>query len=106
LVADKSHVLKLATSALEKLRKEISAGLTETQRKTLKMHDRYLLLRRRHDLKPEELFVLESWIKNIPLLGMGYELKERFFAIYDQPPAKRRKRPTSPGWSRSLRNCM
>jgi len=85
LVADKFQVLKLATSALEKLRKEISAGLTETQRKTLKMHDRYLLLRRRHDLKPEELFVLESWIKNIPLLGMGYELKERFFAIYDQP---------------------
>ncbi len=49
------------------------------------MHDCYLLLRRKHDLKPEELFVLESWIKNIPLLGQGYELKERFFAIYDQP---------------------
>ncbi len=81
LVADKFHVLKLATSALEKLRKDISAGLTET----LKMHDRFLLLRRKHDLKPEELFVLESWIKNIPLLGMGYELKERFFAMYDQP---------------------
>ena len=85
LVADKFHVLKLATSALEKLRKEISSSLTEVQRKTLKMHDRFLLLRRRHDLKPEELFVLESWIKNIPLLGQGYELKERFFAIYDQP---------------------
>jgi len=85
LVADKFHVLKLATTALEKLRKEISSSLTETQRKTLKMHDRYLLLRRKHDLKPEELFVLESWIKNIPLLGQGYELKERFFAIYDQP---------------------
>ena len=28
LVADKFQVLKLATSALEKLRKEISAGLT------------------------------------------------------------------------------
>jgi len=49
------------------------------------MHDRYLLLRRKYDLKPEEVFVLESWIKNIPLLGQGYELKERFFAIYDQP---------------------
>ncbi len=84
-VADKFHVLKLATMALEQLRKEISRSLTETQRKTLKMHDRYLLLRRKHDLKPEELFVLESWIKNIPLLGQGYELKERFFAIYDQP---------------------
>ena len=85
LVADKFHVLKLATTTLEKLRKEISRSLTEAQRKTLKMHDRYLLLRRKHDLKPEELFVLESWIKNIPLLGQGYELKERFFAIYDQP---------------------
>ncbi len=62
-----------------------SRSLTETQRKTLKMHNRYLLLRRKHDLKPEELFVLESWIKSIPLLGQGYELKERFFAIYDQP---------------------
>lgn len=85
LVADKFHVLKLATTALEKLRKEISRSLTEAQRKTLKMHDRYLLLRRKHDLKPEEVFVLESWTKNIPLLGQGYELKERFFAIYDQP---------------------
>ena len=85
LVADKFHVLKLATTALEKLRKEIASSLPEMQRKTLKMHDRYLLLRRKHDLKPEELFVLESWIKNIPLLGMGYELKERFFSIYDQP---------------------
>jgi len=47
-----------------------------------------MLLRRKHDLKPEELFVLESWIKNIPLLGQGYELKERFFAIYDQPTSE------------------
>ncbi len=39
-------------------------------------------------MKPEELFVLESWIKNIPLLGQGYELKERFFAIYDQPTSE------------------
>jgi len=69
LVADKFHVLKLATTALEKLRKEIRGSLIEAQRKTLKMHGRYLLLRRKHDLKPEEVFVLESWIKNIPLLG-------------------------------------
>ncbi len=41
VVADKFHVLKLATTALEQLRKEISRSLTETQRKTLKMHDRY-----------------------------------------------------------------
>lgn len=84
VVADKLHVLKLATTALEMLYKEMSASLKENQRKTLKMHDRYLLLRRKHDLKPEELFLLESWIKNIPLLGQAYELKEQFFAIYDR----------------------
>jgi transposase len=85
LVSDKFHVLKLATTALEKLRKEISASLNESQRKTLKMHDRFLLLRRLHDLSPEDRFVLESWTKNFPLLGQAHQLKENFFAIYDQP---------------------
>ena len=83
LVADKFHVLKLATTALEKYRKEISASLTDAQRKTLKMHDRFLLLRRLHDLSPEDRFVLESWTKNFPLLGQAHQLKEDFFAIYD-----------------------
>ena len=49
------------------------------------MHDRYLLLRRVHDLEPEDRFLLESWTKNYPLLDQAHQLKESFFAIYDQP---------------------
>ena len=82
LVCDKFHVLKLVTAALEKFR-EISQSLTENQRKTLKMHDRYLLLRRLHDLSPEVRFILESWTGSFPLLGQAHQLKEEFFSIYD-----------------------
>lgn len=83
IVCDKFHVLKLATTALEGLRKQISGTLSEAQRKTLKMHDRFLLLRRLHDLKPEERFVLEAWTQNYPLLGQAHLFKEQFFEIYD-----------------------
>jgi len=83
IVCDKFHILKLATTALEQFRKEISSSLSDGQRRTLKMHDRYLLLRRVHDLSPEDRFLLESWTKNYPLLGQAHQLKENFFAIYD-----------------------
>ena len=85
IVADKFHVTRYANLALESLRKEISAGLSRSQRKTLKMQDRFLLLRRKRDLTPEQRFLLESWTENIPLLGQAYDLKERFYAIWDEP---------------------
>ncbi len=66
IVCDKFHVLKLATTALEGLRKQICTTLTSAQRKTLKMHDRYLLLRRLHDLKPEERFVADRLDTELP----------------------------------------
>ena len=83
IVCDKFHVLKLATTALETFRKEISAGLTDAQRRTMRMHDRYLLLRRKRDLTPEQLFLLETWTQNYPLLGLAHQLKEQFFEVYD-----------------------
>jgi len=83
IVCDKFHVLKLVTTALETFRKEISAQLSESQRKTLKMHVRFLLLRRQHDLTSEQLFLLETWTRNYPLLGQAHQLKEQFFKIYD-----------------------
>jgi transposase len=83
IVCDKFHVLKLATTALEGFRKQICATLSGAQRKTLKMHDRFLLLRRVHDLEPEDRFVLEAWTQNYPLLGQAHQFKEQFFQIYD-----------------------
>ena len=85
IVVDKFHITRMANQALESLRKQVSSSLTEMQRKTLKMHDRFLLLRRAHDLTPEEQFVLESWTENMPLLGQAYTLKEGFYKIWDAP---------------------
>ena len=83
IVCDKFHVLKLVTTALETFRKRMSTGLSEAERKTLKMHDRFLLLRRERDLSPEDRFILEIWTRSYPLLGVAHRLKEQFFSIYD-----------------------
>jgi transposase len=48
------------------------------------MRDRYVLLTRRKELNNfDDQIKLEIWTKNFPLLGQAYELKERFFDIYE-----------------------
>jgi transposase len=84
LVVDKFHVLKLLSGCLETVRKDIRKSLTDKQRRTL-MHDRFLLLRRPHDLNEHDTLVLEAWLKNFPQLGAAYRLKEDFYSIYDAP---------------------
>ncbi len=82
LVVDKFHVLKLLSGCLEVVRKEIRKSLTDKQRKTL-MHDRFLLLRRPHDLDERETLILETWLGNFPRLETAYRLKEGFYTIYE-----------------------
>lgn len=82
IIADKFHVLDLANDCLDSARKSIHESLTDKQRRTLK-HDRFVLLTRKHRLKPEKQLILEVWIKNFPLLGSAYELKEEFYDIWD-----------------------
>lgn len=84
LVVDKFHVLKLLSSCLEAVRKDIRKNLTDKQRRTL-MHDRFLLLRRPHDLDEHETLILEAWLKNFPRLEAAYRLKEAFYSIYEAP---------------------
>lgn len=47
------------------------------------MHDRFILLKREHELTVQERFLLENWTSLHPDLGEAYRLKEQFFAIYD-----------------------
>lgn len=82
VVVDKFHVLKMANSALEVIRKSIRADLTQKQARGL-MHDRFILLKREDKLEPFQLLTLETWTKNFPALGDAYRAKEDFFAIYD-----------------------
>ena len=47
------------------------------------MHDKYLLLRRAHDLEAHEKLIVEAWLLNFPKLSTAYRLKESFYDIYD-----------------------
>jgi len=73
LVVDKWHVLKMLSECLETVRKEIRETLSDSQRRSL-MHDRYLLLKRPHDLSERDTLILEAWLANFSRLEAAYRL--------------------------------
>lgn len=81
IIVDKFHFVRMADEALNKLRKQYSATLTPAQRRRL-MHDRFLLLKRRKDLSEKDKFILDVWLKNVPLLARAYALKEELHEIF------------------------
>lgn len=83
VVVDKFHIQRMANDALEGVRKALRESLSDKRRRTLKK-DRYILLRRRRDLKDEDMIILESWTHNFPTLGAAYNAKENFFKIWDE----------------------
>lgn len=82
IVIDKFHVVKMASEAMEKVRKDIRKRLTQKERMQLK-NDRYLLLKRNHQLTAMEKISIESWFQQHKLLGIAYKLKERFYNIWN-----------------------
>jgi transposase len=87
IVIDKFHVLKMANEAFERVRKRYRESLTPKQRRGL-MHDRFVMLKREHDLNDQEVLKLSGWLNNYPELGRAYRLKEDFFKIYDAKTPK------------------
>ena len=82
IVVDKFHIQRMANEALEKVRKQIRKEVSTRQRLKLK-DDRFLLLRRLHDLNQQEYEIVKGWIEDFPRLGAAYVLKEGFFSIWD-----------------------
>lgn len=82
IVIDKFHIVKKANEALEKFRRHHRSELPQKQRRQL-MRDRWVLLSRKRDLTPKDIFLLETWTLNYPLLAEAYELKEELFNIWD-----------------------
>lgn len=91
VVVDKFHVVRLASDAMEKARRQIKDGMTDAERKGLK-RERYILRKRQHDLNDFERLRLDGWLKNYPLIGAAYSAKESFFAIYDATSPAEAKR--------------
>ncbi|MHB8176879.1 MAG: ISL3 family transposase [Vulcanimicrobiaceae bacterium] len=82
VVVDKFHVVRMANVAMETVRKTIRRRLSDKQRRGL-MHDRFLLLKREHELNAQQRFIVDTWAVQHPELGEAYRLKERFFSLYD-----------------------
>ena len=87
VVVDKFHVVRMGNQAVETIRKQIRKELDTKPRRQLK-NDRFLMLKRRKDLKPFEQLTLESWTLNYPRLKQAYELKEAFYEIWESETAQ------------------
>ncbi len=85
LVIDKFHVVKMASEALEEARKKYQAELTKDGRILVKKSIRWLTLKRPDNLNAKEQKALEVVRQLIPELAIAYDLKESFYAIYDNP---------------------
>jgi transposase len=68
---------------LKRYGKRNRENITAKERRQLKK-DRYVLLTRKSELNDfDDQLKLQLWTENFPLLDTGYELKEKFFDIYE-----------------------
>ncbi len=88
IVIDKFHVVRMANQCLETVRKDLRAQLTSRQRKGL-MHDRFVLLKRRHDISDEDY---------LKLSGCGLSTIPR----WERPTTPRRLSMVSGIWTTGL----
>ncbi len=101
IVADKFHVVRLANQAVESVRKQIRATLTDKERRAL-MHDRFVLLKRERDLNDQQRLILDLWKKNHPALAKAHELKGKFFDIWDSSPSRAEAEKAYEDWQKQL----
>jgi transposase len=85
LVADKFHVLRLLSPAINRRRKEITGD-----RRSLPV--RRLLLRNGFDLTHAQRWALRTWLARYPELRELYEYKEALHAFYRMRGGERAKR--------------
>ena len=83
IVADRFHVMKQLNEAIAKIRR-ILQGKADKATYDLLKGIRWILVRRRTDLKPEEEIKLQAALDAFPELRTAYLLKERFVTIADK----------------------
>ena len=83
LVADRFHVMKQLNSRIDQLRRSIQRKADKETAQILK-GCRWLLLKNRNDLKPEEEERLSEVLNASPELRTIYLLKEEFRLIYEK----------------------
>lgn len=82
VVADKFHVCRQVTWALERVRKEEQKKFIKDRRIYFKK-SRWILLKRKENLNEEELLQLEGMLQISPKIRDAYLLKEKFYFFMD-----------------------
>ena len=83
-VIDRFHVVMKANAAVDQMRIRLQAKLPDNAKLNVKKRYRFSLLRRPQNLKPHEIEILKALRIACPELMQGYDLKEGFYAIYEQ----------------------
>ena len=81
MVFDHFHVIKLMNDKVDKVRRRVSAGLDEQQRKLLK-NQRFLFLRNVENLEPDAKLLLDNLRNIFKELGDVSMMKEALRSIY------------------------
>ncbi len=105
LVIDKFHVVKMASEALEHERKKLQKAVDKNERLHLKKSVRWLTLKRPTKLTEEEKYELGLVRQHYPEIALAYDLKEAFYAIYDETD-KNAAMSTFEAWSNVIPNNM
>lgn len=101
LVIDKYYVLNMADAVLERIRRDVRAGLSDKRRRALK-GDKSILSKRKAELGAPELSRLAEWDLKFPVLAQGYEMRELFYSVWDSK-TKREARYRYSAWRSKLR---
>ena len=81
-VVDKYHIIRMGNEALEAVRRRMKDTISGKLNLALK-RERKLLTMRQHELSDEQWLAVSGWLNNFPQLKAAYDLKERYFKIWD-----------------------
>lgn len=84
VVVDKFHIVRTANYCLERVRVRLGKSQQKGERRAW-MRSKHLLDMRPSSLSEKQRFALEMWLDNEPIVAAAYQLKERFYGIYDMP---------------------
>lgn len=83
IVIDPFHVVRMLNDAVNKVVRMLQEGLRPAEHKRLmKGGNRFLLLKRRFQLTPDQKKQLDAWFKEVPELKQAYDLKEAAYDLY------------------------
>lgn len=82
-VIDKFHVVRMASEALEQIRKSLQKTLTQEEALLIKKNIRWSLLKGKNKRNDADWEIIEHIRQYHPRLAVAFDLKESFYAIYD-----------------------